>query len=253
MPVIFILMLYINYLSGTGKINDISAGGVSALYPTFFTPAGYTFSIWGIIYLFNFVFVVYYTITGFSASSSYPTARILIFYSLSCIFNISWVFAWHYDAILISMFMIASLFAALLMVYQEVTSGKKSSFSEYFVTTVPVSIYLGWIVVAVIANAAVTLRAYHWGGFGIPGHYWAAVMIVVAGIVNVLVLLKKRDVFFSLVFLWAALGIIVARRAEMSPESDMVAVTAMVTMGIVFIFILIARFVYIKKEKITAG
>ena len=64
---------------------------------------------------------------------------------------------------------------------------------------------------------------------------------------------KKRDVFFSLVFLWAALGIIVARRSEMSPESDMVAVTAMVTMGIVFIFILIARFVYIKKEKITAG
>jgi len=64
---------------------------------------------------------------------------------------------------------------------------------------------------------------------------------------------EKERCFFSLVFLWAALGIIVARRSEMSLNQIWWAVTAMVTMGIVFIFILIARFVYIKKEKITAG
>ena len=44
----FILMIYVNYLSGVGKINDISAGGVSAEYPTLFTPAGFTFSMFSL-------------------------------------------------------------------------------------------------------------------------------------------------------------------------------------------------------------
>jgi len=46
----FLLMIYVNYLSGIGEINNISAGGVSGKYPTLFTPAGFTFSIWGVSY-----------------------------------------------------------------------------------------------------------------------------------------------------------------------------------------------------------
>jgi len=112
----FLAMLYINYLSGVGKINNISAGGVSGLYPTFFTPAGFTFSIWGVIYFFNLLFIIYALVTGFSRRSEYPSDKIIYRYLLSCLVNIAWIFAWHYQAMILAMcLMIIFLFLLFLL------------------------------------------------------------------------------------------------------------------------------------------
>ena len=117
------------------------------------------------------------------------------------------------------------------------------------VTVIPVSIYLGWIVVATVANASVTLVYLHWSVFGLAPYLTASVVIVLAAIINIIVLIKKRDIFFGMVFLWAALGIITARRAEGTPESDFVAITALVCMGIVFLVMIYTRFFVIRVEK----
>ena len=57
--VVFIAMVFINYLSNTGAMNNTTIGSVSKDLNTLFTPAGYAFSIWGIIYLLLFGFVIY--------------------------------------------------------------------------------------------------------------------------------------------------------------------------------------------------
>jgi hypothetical protein len=58
--VAFVAVLVVNALAGSTKLlNGRNTADVSAAYPTFITPAGFTFSIWGIIYVLLFAFVVF--------------------------------------------------------------------------------------------------------------------------------------------------------------------------------------------------
>ena len=47
----FILTLFINALGSLGYINGMSQKAISDKYHTLITPAPFTFSIWGLIYL----------------------------------------------------------------------------------------------------------------------------------------------------------------------------------------------------------
>ncbi|MGB5257057.1 MAG: hypothetical protein WBN44_07355, partial [Woeseiaceae bacterium] len=57
--VAFSIVIIVNYLSNALPINGQSMAEISAKYPSLFTPAGFTFSIWGIIYLALLAFVIY--------------------------------------------------------------------------------------------------------------------------------------------------------------------------------------------------
>jgi len=58
--VALVITVIINYLSNTGIFNGETMATVSAKYQNLFTPAGYAFSIWGLIYLGLFGFVIYF-------------------------------------------------------------------------------------------------------------------------------------------------------------------------------------------------
>jgi translocator protein len=53
-----VAVIVINYLATSLPIGGMSTGELSDLYPNLFVPAGLTFSIWGLIYLFLLGFVV---------------------------------------------------------------------------------------------------------------------------------------------------------------------------------------------------
>ena len=91
----FVGTLYINYLSNTGTMNDTTIGEVSRDLTTMFTPAGYAFSIWGLIYLMLFGFVIYQARSLFMkvADDSFVTDTGWWFI-ISCFANSSWVFCW---------------------------------------------------------------------------------------------------------------------------------------------------------------
>ncbi len=81
----------INYFSNTGAINGETMSSVSAEYENLFTPAGYAFSIWGLIYLALAGFVVYQIV---SARGRETAAKIGWWFMISCLLNIVWIFAW---------------------------------------------------------------------------------------------------------------------------------------------------------------
>jgi len=58
--VALIVTIGVNYLSNTGFFNNETMASISGKYQNLFTPAGYAFSIWGLIYLGLFGFVIYY-------------------------------------------------------------------------------------------------------------------------------------------------------------------------------------------------
>lgn len=61
-----LLAIAVNVLAQLGKINDQTIGEVSHRYPNLFTPADYTFSIWGLIYLSLLLFTGYMLTEAFS-------------------------------------------------------------------------------------------------------------------------------------------------------------------------------------------
>ena len=72
----FLAVIVVNYLAVTLPIGGMTTGALSDLYPNLFTPAGLTFSIWGLIYLMVFGFVIRQIIDFYKKKSSGITTKI---------------------------------------------------------------------------------------------------------------------------------------------------------------------------------
>jgi tryptophan-rich sensory protein len=94
--VAFILTIIVNGLAGsTAIIGGKVTAQISDANPTLVTPAGYVFSIWGIIYLLLGIFVIYQALPGNQGKTFQK--RIGWLFVLSSIFNIIWLFLWQYE------------------------------------------------------------------------------------------------------------------------------------------------------------
>ena len=72
------------------------------------------------------------------------------------------------------------LLAVLILIYNRLSIGRSSARgSEKYLVHLPMSIYLGWISIATIANVTAVLVYYKWNRFGIEEQVWAIVMTVV--------------------------------------------------------------------------
>src|SRR4051812_49151643 len=90
-----IVTIVMNYLSNTGIFNGSTMATVSARYQNYFTPAGYAFSVWGLIYLVLSAFVIYQS-KGLFGSGKTPdiVGRIGWAFVASCVANCLWIIAW---------------------------------------------------------------------------------------------------------------------------------------------------------------
>jgi hypothetical protein len=70
-------------------------------------------------------------------------------------------------------------------------------------------VYLGWITIASIANVSAMLVSVNWDGFGIASSIWASLVIIVALMVALLVIVTRKDIAYSLVIVWALIGVAV--------------------------------------------
>lgn len=152
--VAFTGVLVVNGLANALPINNRTTGELSDQYPNLFVPAGLTFSIWGAIYILLAVFTVYGLKTAIRKDAEAQFIdRIGIWFFLSCIVNTGWVFAWHYEAVTISLLLMLALLSCLLLIYLRLHIGDRNgSRKEKFCIHLPVSVYLGWITIATIAN-----------------------------------------------------------------------------------------------------
>ena len=205
-------MVYINYLSNALPINGRNPGEISDSFPNLFVPAGITFSIWGVIYLFLLGFVIYQAKDLFTSNPGYTSwfEKIGVLFILTCMANIGWIYAWHYDKVLISVGIMAIFLVLLITIYLRLGVGSfpVSSSVKWLVHT-PFSIYMGWITVAMIANATAFLVSIGWDGFGIAEVFWTIGMIMIAAYIGQRVISSRDDIAYGLVLIWAFAGIII--------------------------------------------
>ncbi len=207
-----VLVLVVNFLANSVPINGITTGALSDMYPNYFVPAGFTFSIWGVIYLFVISFIVVQWVRKDQEKSINAIGP---WFFLSCLANASWIFAWHYLQIELSLLLMLAIFFCLVQIYQRLQIGSSPSESaiERWFMKAPFSIYLGWISVATIANVTTLLVHYDWqGGFLAPAS-WAAIMIIIAAVLGLLILIYRADLLYALVLIWALWGIYSKRTA----------------------------------------
>ncbi|KAM9719583.1 uncharacterized protein ACNS7B_020354 [Menidia menidia] len=118
----FVCALVVNALAGAGKGPFHSGtGNVSARYPTDITPAGWTFSIWGLIYTWLTMMVVY--LTSFVFQGSWAQCLLPCSFYCSWIFNllmnITWLLLWDRElmlaALVVLMLMVISCYSCLVL------------------------------------------------------------------------------------------------------------------------------------------
>jgi benzodiazapine receptor len=208
----FAVIVIVNALASSLALNGRTTAEVSDLYFTLVTPAGYVFSIWGLIYTLLLIFVVFQALP--SQREKPFLKQINVLFILSGVFNVLWLFLWHYDQIVLSVALMFALLATLIAVYLRLGIGKASAtLKEKAFVHLPFSVYLGWITVASIANVASALVAINWNGFGLANDIWAVIVIAVALLITLAVIATRKDVAYSLVIVWALVGIAVNQSA----------------------------------------
>jgi hypothetical protein len=212
----FLLTLLVNYLANALPLNDLTTGELAGRYPNLFTPAGFTFSIWGVIYCALAAYILYQLGVGdrnaMRDMSFLPAIGPWFF--VSSLANAGWIFAWHYNRVLLSMVVMLVLLVSLILVYIRLLKRNGVSRQELWFVHVPFSLYLGWISVATIANASVVMVDLGLDGFGVLGRVWTISGIIAAGVAGSLFVRLRGDIAYGLVIVWALAGIVARQLAQ---------------------------------------
>lgn len=208
----FLFMFSLNVLANYLPINGYNTGELSALYPNKFVPDGFTFSIWGVIYMWLLVFVGYTNkLLIYLPDIDQRVQRvksILPLFWISCVLNGGWILAWHYLQLPLSLLIMVLLLITLLLLFIRINKMRAHPRKrDHLLVEVPFLIYFGWISVATIANTTALLVKYDWTGFGIPESTWSIVMMIIAGILAIWFSAKWHRPAYSLVICWALWGI----------------------------------------------
>lgn len=212
----YLVMLFLNYLSAT------DVGMIADQDQVIIQPAGYVFSIWGIIYLLLFIWLIRLFIVNDDKDTIYdhlgywPVANFIL--------NGMWIIAFTQELKLFSVIIILALLVTLLVIYKRIMK-----FQTHWFDRVPFSVYFAWGTVATIVNIVdwvndlgieeiLTLNEYQ----------WTLILLVIATVIALVVALVNMDWLYPIVFVWTYVGIIIEN------ENQLFLLTIVAAMGIVF-------------------
>ena len=246
--VTYLGMITVNVLAVLLPINGITPAEVSALYPNLFTPAGLTFSIWGLIYALLALFTGYLLLSR--KAPQQLLCKIGVLFSVSSVANALWVFAWHYQIIPLTVGLMLILLVCLIWIMQIVTAEPLSRKETFFIK-LPFAVYLGWITVATIANITVLLVSLGWDGFGLSEQTWTILVLTVGAVIGILTGLRFQSVAYLLVMIWAYVGIIIKNMT--AGFNEVYPGIALAAAGMTVAFVIAAVFLILKKCKAKHG
>jgi benzodiazapine receptor len=236
---------------------------VSKAYKTAFTPAGYAFSIWGVIYSLMAGFVVLQALPSRAAWAEKVAGRPAFYpFLVNSFGNSLWlvVFTGEYGKMWVSVSVIFLLvLLPLIVLYLRLDPGvrdyapisllhrvarpgappssppsRRVTWSELVFGQTFVSVYMGWLCVASVANTAIALTPRGAGASGGPGlaggspSSWSIGMQIVAASLALAGLATRLDAAFAAPIAWALLAIAAQQQSPDWPGDTSVVVTARV-------------------------
>lgn len=223
-----IVVVGVNAAANIIPINGMNTGQLSDLYPTGFTPPGYVFSIWSIIYLGLLTF-------GIAAWRGGPQLKARIReietpYLINAAGNAAWIFVWHYRFIAASVAVMLVILATLIVIFTRLQRLGEPSLREFLCVDGVFSIYFGWITSATLINIAALFFDLQWYPLGLSMDQWALATVCAAAGIYIWVGTLTRRAAYCAVFVWAAIGIfrgspVVTEPVRIAALSGAIAVT----------------------------
>lgn len=239
--VAYLVMIAVNGMANSLPLFGRTTGEVSDLYPTLFTPAAFTFAVWGVIYFLLGGFVVFQALPARRAEELLVAVRPL--FVLSSVLNVLWLISWHSLALPLSELLMVGLLGVLVLLYLRVGAWRGSpQGAERWWVALPFSIYLGWISVATIANTAILLVSRGFDG-GALAPLLTLVVIAAAMALGLWAIAARRDVGYALVVGWGLAGIAAARVGGVRPDATVGAAASLAAgvLAVVAVAALLAR------------
>lgn len=195
--IFFIIMIGVNYLIG----QDV--GNVADGNETLIQPAGYAFSIWGLIYISLFVWIIRMFFVKNSRNMIHLSLQWLPVMNFAL--NSIWILVFNQEWILASNVVIIALWVTIYLMYRKVNKGE-----YHWLDRLPLSLYLGWVSLATVVNVFTWLEEI--GATNIAEFNETLVVTIVLGVLAVLVALFSivyHDWIIPLVGVWTYIAIFV--------------------------------------------
>ena len=241
----YAIMITANALANIVPLNGQTTGELSDKYGNLFAPAGFTFSIWSLIYLLLLFHVLYQL--GLFQKNKNPQllSQVGVLFCISSVLNASWIFLWHYEYLLFSVLVMLLMLLTLIKM-NTLTFNPSLTRREAFFVKLPFSVYFGWITIATIANITAFLVSIDWDGFGISEVTWTIIILFVGVAIGILTTIRQKDIAYGLVFIWAYYGIYSKHTSEsgFNGEYSYVILATLICLALIVITIL---FVAVKK------
>ncbi|MGB1254534.1 MAG: TspO/MBR family protein [Thiolinea sp.] len=232
--VAILAVLLVNYLSNAIPLGGMTQKDISDLYPSLFTPASFTFAIWGVIYLALAGFVIYQALPA--QRNNALVARISQLFILSCVANIAWIFCWHYGQLALSLAVMLAILFILVTIYRVLgIANRPASLKEQVFLHLPFSLYTGWITVATVANLSILQTAYGLDNLGIDAVSWTLLKLAAVAAIAALVIILRNDMVYGLVIAWAAFGIMSKQTATPAVSGSATVLVAVAVMLVTFV------------------
>ncbi len=205
----FLIMIALNYLGAAGKINGMTQKNVSDLFAGIMAPHPMTFIIWGLIYFFLLLFLVYQFLPSVSVLNKEKIEEINPFFMVSCLCNIGWIFSWHYINLALSMFFMVLLFLSLIVINEKINNDAVLSTLNIPVKR-PFSVYLSWIGFALFANLAAFFNFANYSFYENNTESITVVILFAAALVGIIIFFRYRSFASLITSLWAFDGLLYA-------------------------------------------
>ncbi len=227
-----ILVIAVSYISQTGIINGNTMGSLSAEYYNLFTPAGYAFAIWGIIFLGLLIFSGYQLYQAFGPKNDLDfLQKSGYWFFIANLANVFWVFTWLNEFTGLSvLLMFLILFSLIKMILNTNMERWDAPINIVAFSWWPICLYSGWIAVAAIANVSAYLAKIGWDAPFFSEEIWTVLLIIIAGVINVAVIYFRNMREFAAVGVWALIAIYFRHFEEIS----LISYTALITAVIIF-------------------
>lgn len=208
-PAALTLALVFNFLANAVPLGGQTTGDISDKYDSLFTPEGFTFAIWGVIYTALTVFVIWQMLPRQRSQST--LSRMWPLFALNCVANAGWIVAWHYDMLIVSMAVMLVILSTLYRLNEQIDAEAEWSRGlTYWAAVLPLQIYFGWISVATIANISILQSAYGLNDWLMGESVWTLIKLTAAASLGIVWGLMKSRPAYLAVIAWAAFGISVA-------------------------------------------
>lgn len=229
--VFFVLMVVANYTAGQMG-SDV--GGTANQNETIIQPAGFAFSIWGLIYTLIFIWIIYLFFS--KKDRSYITERLKFWPIANFILNGLWIFVFTQEWLFASVIVIAAMLYTLAEIYSSISETNHNWFDRF-----PFAIYFAWVTLATIVNIFTWVTNLDIDTIlGMGELTWTILLLIIAGIIGITIAIFFKDWVYPLVLIWPLIGIY-AESGDVSTGLNITLLIVGIALAIIAIMIIVQK------------